>query len=33
VKLQAADPNFVEEPAEKPNPFAALQALKDKGLG
>lgn len=31
VKLQAADPNFVDEPTEKPNPFAVLQQLKKKG--
>ncbi len=28
VKLQAADPDFVDEPTEKPNPFAVLQQLK-----
>lgn len=31
VKLHAADPNFVDAPAEKPNPFAVLQQLKKKG--
>lgn len=31
VKLQVADPNFVDAPAEKPNPFAVLQQLKKKG--
>jgi uncharacterized protein len=31
VKLQAIDADFVEEAAEKPNPFAVLQQLKDKG--
>jgi uncharacterized protein len=31
VKLRAVDANFVEEAAEKPNPFAMLQQLKDKG--
>ena len=30
VKLQAADPGFHGAPAESPNPFAALQALKNK---
>lgn len=30
VKLQVADPDFVEEPAEKPNPFAVLEQLKKK---
>jgi uncharacterized protein len=33
VKLQAVDSNFVEEAAEKPNPFAMLQQLKDNGAG
>lgn len=33
VKLQAADADFTDEPADKPNPFAVLQQLKDKGLG
>jgi uncharacterized protein len=33
VKLQAVDADFAEEPTEKPNPFAVLQQLKDKGLG
>jgi uncharacterized protein len=28
VKLQAADPNFVDDPVEKANPFAVLQQLK-----
>ena len=28
VKLQAADPDFEAEPAEKPNPFAVLSRLK-----
>lgn len=28
VKLQAADPDFVDEPEEKANPFAVLQQLK-----
>jgi len=31
VKLQAADPDFVDEPAEKANPFAVLQQLKKSG--
>lgn len=31
VKLQAVDAGFEEEPASKPNPFAVLQQLKDKG--
>jgi uncharacterized protein len=31
IKLQAVDANFVEEATEKPNPFAMLQQLKDKG--
>lgn len=30
VKLQAADPDFVDEPSEKPNPFAVLERLKGK---
>lgn len=30
VKLQAADPDFVDEPTEKPNPFALLEQLKKK---
>jgi uncharacterized protein len=30
VKLQVADPDFVEEAAEKPNPFAILGQLKKK---
>ena len=30
VKLQAADPGFVDAPMEKANPFAALQVLKKK---
>lgn len=30
VKLQVADPDFVEEAAEKPNPFALLEQLKNK---
>ncbi len=33
VKLQAADPAFVEAPQEKPNPFAMLQQLKKKDAG
>lgn len=31
VKLQAADPDFVDAPAEKLNPFAVLEQLKKKG--
>jgi uncharacterized protein len=30
VKLQVADPEFEEEAAEKPNPFAVLEQLKKK---
>ena len=30
VKLQVADADFADEPAEKPNPFAALEQLKKK---
>lgn len=30
VKLQVADPDFIEEMAEKPNPFAVLEQLKNK---
>lgn len=30
VKLQAADPDFADEVAEKPNPFAVLERLKSK---
>ena len=30
VKLQVADPDFVEEEQEKPNPFAVLEQLKKK---
>lgn len=30
VKLQATDPDFIEESAEKPNPFAVLEQLKKK---
>lgn len=33
VKLEAVDPDFEGEAEEKPNPFAVLQKLKDKGLG
>lgn len=33
VKLEAADSDFDETAQEKPNPFAALLQLKDKGLG
>ncbi|NVO05845.1 MAG: DUF177 domain-containing protein [Rhodoferax sp.] len=33
VKLQAADPEFVELPQDKPNPFAALQQLKKNSAG
>ena len=33
VKLQAADPEFVELAQEKPNPFAVLQQLKKKDAG
>lgn len=33
VKLQAADPEFVESLPEKPNPFAVLQQLKKKDAG
>jgi uncharacterized protein len=33
VKLQAADPEFVEMVQEKPNPFAVLQQLKKKDAG
>jgi uncharacterized protein len=33
VKLQAADPAFVELVQEKPNPFAMLQQLKKKDAG
>ncbi len=28
IKLQAVDPDFVDAPAEKPNPFAVLEQLK-----
>lgn len=31
VKLQVADPDFVDEASEKPNPFAVLEQLKKKG--
>jgi uncharacterized metal-binding protein YceD (DUF177 family) len=30
VKLQVADPDFHEDLAEKPNPFAVLEQLKTK---
>jgi uncharacterized metal-binding protein YceD (DUF177 family) len=30
VKLSVADPDFVEESREKPNPFAVLEQLKKK---
>ncbi len=30
VKLQAADPDFVEDEQEKPNPFAVLEQLKKR---
>jgi uncharacterized protein len=30
VKLSVADPDFVEESSEKPNPFAVLEQLKKK---
>jgi uncharacterized protein len=30
VKLQVADPDFAENGAEKPNPFAVLEQLKNK---
>lgn len=33
VKFQVADPDFVAEAAEKPNPFALLEQLKNKGAG
>jgi uncharacterized protein len=33
VKMAVADADFVDAPEEKPNPFAALLQLKDKGLG
>ena len=33
VKLAVADADFVDAPEEKPNPFAVLQKLKDKGPG
>jgi uncharacterized protein len=33
VKLQTADPAFVELAQEKPNPFAVLQQLKKKDAG
>lgn len=33
VKLEAVDPDFDATAEDKPNPFAALQKLKDKGLG
>jgi len=33
VKMQVADAGFEEVEDEKPNPFAVLQKLKDKGLG
>lgn len=33
VKLQAADSDFVDEPAEKPNPFAVLEQLKTPKAG
>ena len=33
LKLQAVDPEFVELPQDKPNPFAVLQQLKKKGPG
>lgn len=31
VKLHVADPDFVDEASEKPNPFAVLERLKNKG--
>lgn len=33
VRMQAADTDFEAPPDETPHPFAALQRLKDKGLG
>ena len=30
VKMQAVDADFVDEPTEKPNPFAKLEQLKKK---
>ena len=33
VRMQAADADFEDQGVEKPHPFAALQQLKDKGLG
>jgi uncharacterized protein len=33
VQLQVADADFVDEPAEKPNPFAVLGQLKKKPVG
>jgi uncharacterized protein len=33
LKLQAADPDFQDDPEEKPHPFAVLQSLKKKDLG
>jgi uncharacterized protein len=30
IKLQVADADFVDEPTEKPNPFAVLEQLKKK---
>lgn len=33
VKLTVADADFADAPEEKPNPFAVLQQLKDKGPG
>ena len=32
VQLQAVDPDFEDEPAEKPNPFAVLGQLKKRDL-
>lgn len=32
VKLQVADADFVDEPVEKPNPFALLEQLKKKPI-
>jgi uncharacterized protein len=33
VRMHAADADFESTPDETPHPFAALQSLKDKGLG
>jgi len=33
VHMQAADADFEAQPDETPHPFAALERLKDKGLG